>query len=278
MSGDDRGEDVFLLLGESGHVAVGDDVGAVPLITAVGDREPDLVKPRCPRQHPSRLVLVERPRFVARLEEIERGALDARGLFVVDAVLLRIGADGAIADVLVVDAAEQVVEHAFAQCAGRRLHALDRERAEDGAQDRDAAGDHRLTFLPESGDVDLLRASRFDQSFAEPLQTVPGDDAAAGFTLAQRGGDRADRARRAKHLFPTEREESALGGTHLDLRLDLGALEGFLGDLAVLEEPPRPRHTAHVEAREFAHVESLADDHFRAPTTDVDHQPATAHE
>ncbi len=120
MRGNDCREHVLLVLGEAGHLAVRDEIRAVTVVSAVRDREADFVQARRPREHPTRVVVVsviEIPRLPGLREEVERTPLDARRLLLVDAMALRIGADGPISNVLVVDAAEQIEEDAFTQRA-----------------------------------------------------------------------------------------------------------------------------------------------------------------
>jgi hypothetical protein len=187
---------------------------------------------------------------------------------------LRHRADRAVADVLVVDAAEEVVEHSLPQRAARGFHRFDAERPEHRAQHRDAAGEHRLAVLAHARQVELLHRLRRDDLRAQPVETLRRDDPRPRPSLGEDRSDRADRPGRAERLLPAERLQLALHRSQLEGRGDLRALEGFVAELAVGEEAPRPRHAAHVEAGRLAGLEPFADDDLGAAAADVDDEPA----
>ena len=116
----DARQPLLLHAREAGHVGVLDDVRAVFVIAGVRDLEPDLVQPRRPRENVARFFGIERPRFRNLVEDPPGGAFDARRLLVVYAVVIAQPTDRPIADVFMADAAEQIVEQAFTQRAGRR--------------------------------------------------------------------------------------------------------------------------------------------------------------
>jgi hypothetical protein len=174
--------------------------------------------------------------------------------------------------------AQQVEQHAFTQCPARRLHRAELERSKDRAQDRNSARDHRLAIRPHSRQVESLDVLRGDELLAQPIESGRCDRSARHFAaLAQNRSDRPYRSRRTERLGPTECQQPALHGPQFELRLDLGALTRFVGDLAVFEEPLRPRHAAHVETRQLADFEALADDDLGAAAADVDDEASPRH-
>lgn len=79
------------------------------------------------------IVLIDLPGFSSLIEQIESDAFDARRVLGVDAKPLAHHAHGAITDVFVVDASEEVVEQTLTQCAARGFHPIDIERPKDRA-------------------------------------------------------------------------------------------------------------------------------------------------
>ena len=71
------------------------------------------------------------------------GAGDPIRLHRIDVVARGQVGDGVLADVLGMDASEQVVQEPFAQRPVGNGHALDPQGGEDGGQDRHTAGEHR---------------------------------------------------------------------------------------------------------------------------------------
>src|SRR6476646_7878731 len=100
---------------EARHVAVSDDVRAVLVVAGVGDRQADLVQAGRPGEELLALGLGETPLRRGLLETPERGSLDARGVLGLDVIALAEPADRQVADVLVTDAPEQIVEQPFAK-------------------------------------------------------------------------------------------------------------------------------------------------------------------
>jgi hypothetical protein len=86
----------------------------VLVVSGVGHREAHFVQPARPQQQLPRTLVLELPLACAGLEQRERGALHARRVLEVDVVAFGHAHDRVIAHVLVPDAAEQIVQHAFA--------------------------------------------------------------------------------------------------------------------------------------------------------------------
>ena len=73
-------------------------------------------------------------------------------------------AHGLLADVLVVDAAQEVMQQPFAQGAVGDAHALQPQGFEDGREDRHAAGEHRRPFAADGGEIQPFQVPGFDQA------------------------------------------------------------------------------------------------------------------
>lgn len=204
MPGDQRRQHVLLLLRESWHVAVIHEIRAVTVISAVSDRKTDLVETRCVGEIASAVVLVDLPRFGGLFEQIESDALDASGMFRIDPMSFAHHAHGAVANILVMDAPEQVVQQTLAQRTARWFHAIDIESPEDRSQDRDTPREHFVSIGAEPGQFEPLHRLRGDDLLAQPLQPVLSDDSATELALAQHFGDRACSPRRTERLCPTE--------------------------------------------------------------------------
>lgn len=202
-----------------------------------------------------------------------RGALDSRRLLEVDVVALGERLDRAVADVLVVDASEQVVDHAFAQRSARRIHALDRQALEDRGQDRDAARERRAPLVGQPVELEALRRARVDQRTPQTLQSLRGDPALRPAVLLQDLRDRQDRAGRTDTGVPAEVQESTLDRSHLEQRRDERLVEGLLRHVAAPEEPPRVRHAAHEQAVRLLRLEAFTEDALGRAAANVHDEP-----
>ena len=120
-------------------------------------------------------------------------SLHARGLRGVHVVAAHELRDGRLAHVVVLHAAEQVVEHAVAQ---RRLghgHLLDVELVEDRVHDREAAGQHRRARRLQAGDAVRVGAAGVEQQVPQLLEAL-ARDAVRGELVLDAGCSRCVRA------------------------------------------------------------------------------------
>lgn len=129
---DQRGQHLLLVAGEACQIGVAGDVGAVFMVLAVGDQQADFVEARRPLQHIQVSVVVQLPVDGDFLEERHGGALDAVGVLDVDGPAARHAVDASPPYVGVLDAADQIVKHAFPERQVRDVHSLDAEKIEHG--------------------------------------------------------------------------------------------------------------------------------------------------
>ena len=169
------GQPRLLLLRETGHVGAAQNIGAVLVITAVRNRDADLVQHRRPTQK-ARVVFVLRTTRVEQLpEQFERRRLDALRLASIDLIAPAELAHRRLAHIVMVKAPDQVVEHAQAQRAAGISHALDTELGKHRAQDRQPARQHRQTVGRQPLERHRRRRPRANHQGAQGLQAVPGD-------------------------------------------------------------------------------------------------------
>ena len=275
MRTDERGEIRLLLAREPRHVGVRDEVRAVGMVAAVAEREANLVQARGPRQQHAQLGRLQLPRGGGSIEQLVRDRLDARSLTAIGRESIRHPLDGAIADVLVRDATDGVVEQPLAQRTGGGEHAIDLERLEHADEDREPAGQHADALARQPGQRDLADAAHADQCLAQRSQALARDRIAPA-VRAQDGLDRRHRARRPHRLRPAELEERRLDRLELDERRGGGLAERLAPQPTIGEEAVRVPDAAHVQALSALRVELLADDELGAAATDVDDEPTAA--
>lgn len=82
---EDQGRDQLLVLtGKTGHIAVRHKVGAVLVVARPIDRQPKLVQPGGPAEQPPRFDRFQRPLLRSAIQEEQGRALHARRLLDVD--------------------------------------------------------------------------------------------------------------------------------------------------------------------------------------------------
>ena len=143
-------------------------VRAVPVISGVGHGEADVVELGRPaEQEPIRLRQLEDAGDLIEEALGQRAAAcPVRGVLPEPLAKAR-GAD--LADVLVVDPADQVMQDSLSQRAARGAHDVHREGVKDGPQHGDTPGDHLASIRTEPLEVERAGlASRLE----EVLQAV----------------------------------------------------------------------------------------------------------
>ncbi len=174
-------------------------------------------------------------------------------------------------------AAQQVVQHAQAQRPVGDVHAIDVKLIEDTQHDRQAAGQHRNAVRLEAAQLEAIGVLGLDQRALQALQPFARDAVLGALVveaveldqLRQRTGG----AGRAHRLVPASR--AVLLHQHLDLatRRQLGLLHRIIIDIAVRKEVATVRNATDVETLHQLGLVAVADDEFRGPAADVDHQP-----
>ncbi len=270
----DAGEARLLHAREARHVRVRQHVGRMLVVLRVLDRQPDLGEPRRPlEQLPVGVFLAlgaRRQRVVDHVRQIAQ-PFGLRRIDVVAAHELR---HGDLAHVAMLDATEQVIEHAVAQRAFRHLHRLDAELVEYRAHDRHAAGQHRRAVRPQAADLVGIGSFVLDERRAQPLEALARQAFGSEVVLAQDVLHRARGARGADGLFPAGRAIGMRNARQLLARGQLGRLHMRLVDLAVGEILEAVREAAHVERFGELRIEAGADDELGRAAADVDDQPA----
>ena len=109
------------------------------------------------------------PRSCSRMESAVAHAVS---LPTIDLIAGHELADRGIAHVVMMEAAEQVVEHAEAQRPVGVGHVLEIEFLEDRAHDRDAAGQDRQPVGAHAGEIEGIDVAGLDQG---RLQTLEAD-------------------------------------------------------------------------------------------------------
>ena len=241
------------------------------VITRVRDVEPDLVQPRRPHEQLPIALVRELPAASDLLEQRRGRGFDARRLLQVDVVAPLHRANRALARVLVVQAAEHVVQQTLAQraaadvqprrcCSVLMISArIAMPPAKTGARSAPSPGRSRSStrraliissmMASTAARVTPLSASLSSCATSRAARTVP-EEPIARFQPRRRN-DRRDRAKLEPHREPR-------------------ALETFRAQLAVGEMRAADADAADVQAFEMLRLVAFADDELRAAAADVD--------
>src|SRR5690606_38962499 len=207
------------------------------------------------------------------VEGFESLGLDARGLVDIHVVALHEEAQRAIANVLVMMATEQVVEHAFTQRALGVRHGGNLQRIEYGLQDRQTRREDAPAVRLDALDVELFHIAELEQFAFQPGDAFGIDLAVAEPAALDRQADGADGPRGADCLLPAEASPARLDAHQLQSRGRIGLDVACGSDLAVREEASGTAHAAHLQALAQPRIEALADDELGAAAADIHHQP-----
>jgi len=248
MGPHEDGEHTLIVSGEPRHDRVFDEVRAVAMLTGERHRKPDLVHPRRPRQQRTVLVRVEGPRLGDVVEQTERRLFHSLRLRGVDVVPLLEHPNRAIADVLVGDPAEEVVQHSFAERPGRERHPLDSEALEQRHHDRGAADDHRTSLRREPRERDVVDALERKERVLQACETLRRDGAVGPPVRVQDLIDGRDRPGGADRPVPTPLAKPPFDAVQFESGRDDRLVESSLRQLAAGEEVERVRDATHVEA------------------------------
>ncbi len=277
MAEQQRGEPRLIGLRKTRHVRVRGDIGRMLVVAAVRDRHADLVQARGPAQQ-RQIVLAP---LVGRLGKLRqqplRGLTHTRGLGTVDAVAAHELIDRDRAHVLVMAAAEQVVQHAQPQRAVGDVHAVDIELGKDTQHDRQPTGQDGNPVGLQADQPHAIGVLGLDQRALEPLQPFARDAMLLRIVVhavqLDQLGQRARRTRRAHRLLPSR--AAVLAHQHLDLaaRGELRLLHRIFVDIATGEELPAVRNAADIQRLHQLGGVAVADDEFGRAAADIDDQP-----
>ncbi|MCY1355898.1 hypothetical protein D9M69_423360 [compost metagenome] len=171
-------------------------------------------------------------------------------------------------------AAQQVVEHAFAQGTLGMGHAREIEGLEDGFGNRQAGRENRAAIRLDAVQVDLVHIAQLEQLAFEPGQAFRVDLAVAQARGLDRQAYGADGAGGAHRFLPAEAAQAVLDAHQFQARGGVGLGVARRGDLAVAEIALGVADATHLQAFAQLRLEALADDEFGAAAADVRHQAA----
>ena len=255
---------------EARQVRVRDQVAAVVVIARVRDIEPDFVQPRGPHEQRPQAPIGQLPAASDLLEQRRGRRFDARRLLQVDVVPPLHRSNRALARVLVVQAAEHVVQQTLAERAAADVERLDLQSAHDLRQNRDATREHGHALRSEPRQRELLDAPRLDHLLDDGFDGREGDAVVAephGKRDVARG---AHRARRADRVLPAAAPKRCSDRSKLEPHREPRALETFRAELAVGEMRAADADAADVQALEMLRLVAFADDELGAAAADVD--------
>ena len=243
-----QGHHLLVFARKARQVRVLDQVGTVLVVVIVGNIQPDFMDFRRPSQQIAPVALLQVPCCGHLVEGVQRLALHARGLALVDVVALHQRVQGAFTHVLVVMAAQQVEQHAFAQGAVAVVHALQLEGVEDRLEDGQARREDGPPIGLDPFEVDLVGLAELEQLAFDRRQPLGVDLAAALADGLDRRGDGADGPGRADGLVPRQAVQGVLDAHQLQARGGVGLGVARRGDLAVAEVALGEAHAAHLQA------------------------------
>ncbi len=240
----------------------------------MGDDQADLVQQRSPGQQPRRIVALQVPGGRHLLQQLQGRALDLAGVGTVHSVTLRRGFHRAAAHVAVGEAAEQVVDHAFAQRALGSLHLLQTEAVEHPGQHRDAAGEDRTSILAQAGEIEAVDAAGAHRQVQRLVQRFAGDQLVGPALAHHHAPGAAHRAAGAHCHVPAGSAVAALDEFQLDPRRQPRLAHARPRHLAVSEKTLGMGDAAERHALHQLGLAQAADDQLGAAAADVHHQPA----
>ena len=145
------------------------------------------------------------------------------------------------------DAPEQVIEHAVAQRAVGNLHRLDAELLHHRVHDRHAAGQHRRAIGPQPGHLVRVGLLVLDEQASQRVEALARQAIGSEIVFAQDVLHRARGARGADGFFPAGRAIGVHDAGKLLPRGELRRFHARLVDLAVGEILQAEREAAHIE-------------------------------
>jgi hypothetical protein len=192
-------------------------------------------------------------------------------LFAIDVVAALELADGDVAHVAVMHAAEQIPQDAFAHGALGNRHGLDAQFLEQGQHDRQAAGQHRFAVRFQAGQSRLATSPALISRSRS--QRRPASVMAPSECRWRQISPRARPCRRTRR--PPARRVAwnwPLATCRISMRAAVSALAKRPCPPARREKLLGIHHAAHAQAFALARLVADADDAFGGAAADIDHQ------
>jgi len=138
-----------------------------------------------------------------------------------------------LAHIVLVEAAQQIVQNAFAHGGFGDIHVLDFKFGEQPRHDGKAAGDHRTAVARQSGQIERVDMPGLDELAAQPGEAVGGDTACRPAALLDDFAQRARASAGAHRLLPVAPGKLPGDALDLDARAHLGGFQrGLVDDTA----------------------------------------------
>jgi hypothetical protein len=176
----------------------------------------------------------------------------------------------ALARILVLQAAQHVVEQPFAQRAGADLQTLDFQRAQDLGENRHTARENGCALRSQAGQVQMLHMLRLDHLIDDRLDGPRTDPAVGQLQVLSHVGCRARRAGGTERTLPAAAAEGCGDGAQLQACGESRALEPLGTQLAVSEVRAAHADASDVQALEMLGLIAFADDELGAAAADID--------
>ena len=223
-------------------------------IAVVGNIETDLVQARRPVERLAGDLARKPPlRLGLRVQRVSRAG-HAPGLLFVDLVTRHHGAYRALPLILVLQAAEQLVEQTLAHRPFGNLQLANIQYVQQLGEDGQAAGPHLGTAFGQAAQRHVGSGLEFEDLFDELLDDIRGQarNQKAQFPRNRFGG--AHRARGANNLDTVGVAKKGLYGAQLELRRLARANEALGRDLSAGEKALRHRNAAELQALQLARL------------------------
>ena len=246
------------------------------VIAAVGDIPATLVQQRGPVQPLRGRFAIQLRRELVLVEQGIQRLLNQPGMLDLDMVALGQRSHGSIADVLVVDAPQQIVQQAFTQGAVRNPHGFDAQRHEAGLNDGQTARETGIPFRVKVGKIGFVQLARENDGLHQALQSLRRDAIPAPAPADQQFMGGPQGAGRANGLIPLRTLEHMLKRFELALRIQQRPLEALGADAAVGEVGHAHGDAAHAQALLLHRRAIDADDVLRAAAANIHNQSALA--
>ena len=249
-----------------------DQIGAVLVVMIVGNVQPHFMHLGRPAEQFTPDAVLEVPGLGHLIKGTQGLAFNPGCLLAVDVVAVHQRAQGALTHVFMVMTAQQVVEHAFAQCAITVVHALQFKGIEHRFKNRQPGREDGATVRLDAFKVDLVHFTQLEQFALEPGQAFGVDLAIAMPAGLEGQANGPDGARGADGFIPGQAVQGVLDAHDLKARRRVGLGVARRGDLAVTEVALGEADAAHLQAFAQQRFKALANDEFGTAAADISHQ------
>ena len=128
-------------------------------------------------------------------------------------------------------ARDEVVQRTLAQCTLGGDHLFDSKQVEDGAQNADAAADHRLSVFLQPFEAQVVGIARFHELVHQPVQSGAAHHTGGPPIAREDVGHRTDRARGSVGNGPLGRRKGVQRLVQHGLGGHFSGFEGGQGEL-----------------------------------------------